>query len=171
MTRIEAFVPTAMLFQMIADVARPHEARLVLQRFETAHHGAALSVVEATSLAADEYLCGGYEVVYLALRKVPASEQDWSFVDREAADLLEFAGARQRGEDLEQVTIRPLARKTNVARLFAATKAAIAAACKQGVTLNGQLYPKIFYAKELEARRSRLWVDIETKTISARVVG
>ncbi|MGK3967131.1 hypothetical protein WMF38_23520 [Sorangium sp. So ce118] len=143
----------------------------MLQRFETAHHGAALSVVETTPLAADEYLNGGYQLMYLALRKAPASEHDWGFVDREAADLLELAGARQRGEDLEQVTVRPVAKKTNVARLFAATKAALAASCKQGVTLNGQLYPKIFYAKELEARRLRLWVDIETKTISARMVG
>ncbi|AUX28654.1 MULTISPECIES: hypothetical protein [Sorangium] len=171
MTRIEAFIPTAMLFQTIADVARPHKAHLVLHRFETAHRDAALSVVEATPLAADEYLSGGYLLMYLALRQAPASEQDWSFVDREAANLLEFAGARQRGQDLELVTVRPVAKKTNVARLFAATKAAIAASCKRGVMLNGQLYPKIFYAKELEVRRFRLWVDIETKTISANVVG
>jgi hypothetical protein len=172
MPTIEAFIPTVVLFETITDVARSHKAHLVLQRFEGAHGGAALSVVEASHLAAHEYLRGGYQLVYLvASRRAPASEQDWGFIDREAANLLEFAGARQRGQDLEQVTIRPVAKKTNVATLFAATRAAIVASCKRGMRLNGRLYPKIFYAKELEARSFQLWVDIETRTISAEVVG
>ncbi|WP_437914624.1 hypothetical protein WME73_02550 [Sorangium sp. So ce302] len=171
MATIEAFIPTVVLFETITDVARSHKAHVVLQRFEGAHGGAALSVVEASPLAAHEYLRGGYQLVYLASRRAPAGEQDWGFFDREAANLLEFAGARQRGQALEQVTIRPVAKKTNVATLFAATGAAIVASCKQGMRLNGRLYPKIFYAKELEAGSLQLWVDIETRTLSAEMVG
>ena len=165
MTRLEAFVPTGALFKIVTELAVLHKAQIVFQRFQSAEHSAGFAVIEASAGAADEYLRGGYELFYLALKKAPINPQDWDFSDRETANLIEFAGGRQYGQDLEQVVIRPMAKKTKAQKLFDAVKAS----CEQGVILNGQPYPKIFYAKEIRAQKLRLWVDIETKSICAKI--
>lgn len=167
MTRIEAFIPTESLFNLLNGIVAAHSAKLVFQRFESEIHPAGFTTVAPTPGAAKEYIKGGYQLIYISLKNVPKNTLDWDFLEREEAHLVELAGARQQGQDLEQVVIRPLAKKSKAAKLFGEIQAAIAENCLQGVTLNGKPYPKIFYAKESGLKKMRLWVDVDTKSISA----
>src|SRR5688572_11212096 len=70
-TRIEAFIPTASLFAVLAETSKAHNARLVLQRFETKEHGAGLTVIAPSADAATDYSNGGYRLSFVALRGQP----------------------------------------------------------------------------------------------------
>ena len=166
-TRIEAFIPTASLFAILAETAKAHNGRLVLQRFETKEHRAGLTVIAPSADAAAEHSSGGYRLIFVALRGQPTHEQDWGFFDREEENLVELAGGRQYDEHLEQVTVRPLGKKGRATKVCQEIARAIASRCSRGVMLNDTPYPKIFVANELIGRDVRLWVDIDTKTISA----
>jgi len=170
MTRIEAFVPTPLLFALVREVAQGADTRLVFQRFESRHHRPGLFVVEPDADPASQYLAGGYQLAYVSVGDVPRDDQDWEFLERASAKLVELAGARQLGRDLEQVVIRPLAKQSQAAKLFKELQRRIASVCERGVRLNGVLYPRILYAKELVGGEMRLWVDIEAKSISAEIL-
>jgi hypothetical protein len=170
MTRIEAFIPVSLLFRLINRVAEGTAARLVFQRFESPKHQAGFTVFEPREDLATEYVNGGYQLIYLSINGIPKNGEDWDFLDRESEYLIEFAGGRQNGQDLEQVVIRPMAKKNKVAKPYKELQSGITEACHQGVNLNGTPYPKIFYAKELVGKKTKMWVDLETKSISALIL-
>lgn len=167
MAALEAFIPTDMLLDLSAARARTERAALIFQRFQIPNLAAALTVVEPTSGLGAAYNDGGYQLFYLSSKPVPAHPEDFAFLDREAAHLIEFAGGRQRARDLEQVTIRLLAQRSKATPTFTALESAMRELCRQGALLNGRPCPRIFYAASLVSQPCTWWVDLETKTIRA----
>lgn len=167
MGRMEAFLPTRSLFVILEEVVGQHGGRLVFQRFESATRPAGFWVFDPLAEAADAYLEGGYRVIYISLGPTPLGPQDWAFLERAEAHLIELEGGRQQDRDLELVVARTLAKRSRAEKLFRGLRDAMRLRCDEGVQLNGQPYPNILHARELAGKDVNLWLDLDTRTISA----
>jgi len=169
MSRLEVFVPTRSLFVVLGEVVGQHGGRLVFQRFESATCRAGFAVFDPVAGSAEAYLEGDYRVIYITLGPTPLGSEDWAFLERAEADLIELQGGRQRGRDLELVVARTLAKKSRAEKLFRALRDAIRLRCRQGVQLNGEPYPNILHTRELAGQDVNLWIDLDARTISASI--
>jgi hypothetical protein len=165
MSRIEAFIPTRLLFDLVVNLARQHNAQLVFQRFQSEQHSEGLFVFQPEGDLVREYIDGGFKLIFISLRALPRHEKDLQFFDREAEYIVEVTGGRQIGLDLEQVVIRPLAKKSKALKAYRELHKMVAAVCHRGVLLNGHAYPKPYYARDMGS--VRMWVDLDTRCISA----
>jgi hypothetical protein len=170
MTRIEIFIATSDLFEIVFNLIKNDpNIKLVFQRFESNQHKAGFSVIDITSKAnlSQLYNEGDFSLAYLSLKGIPSYEQDWNFLDKNEEYLIEIAGGRQRNHDLEETVIRLLSKNTKCKPVFAQLLKNIEAASNKGVLLNEQPYPKIFYHRNVS--NLTLWVDLESKTIRGQI--
>ena len=171
MTRIELFIPTADLFNIIVDVIKTNSgAKLVYQRFETNRHKAGFVTIDMSTPIdlATKYNDEDFSLAYISLKGTPSSDQDWSFLDKNEENLIEIAGGRQKKNELEQTVIRVLSKKTKCKKIFTQLLQNIESQCQQGILLNKQVYPKIFYHPN--ASNLTLWDDLDNKTIEATLL-
>ncbi|HMW46682.1 MAG TPA: hypothetical protein PKD17_02110 [Cellvibrionaceae bacterium] len=171
MSRIEAFLPTQTLLTLVAELAEKEGANIIFCRYKPTDQKPGFTVVQAAPDLANKYLDGKYEQILLSLKGLPKHEQDWEFIERASAYLIEINGGRQDADNIGQTTIRLIDKKSKATKVFNGLKAAVKAISGVGVLVNGNPYPKIYYAQSLIASCPNLWVDIETKQLAVKLPG
>ncbi|MFO1367349.1 MAG: hypothetical protein U1F46_00020 [Marinagarivorans sp.] len=163
MSRIEAFLPTQTLLTLVAELAEKEDANIIFCRYKPTDQKPGFTVVQAAADLANTYLDGKYEQILISLKGLPKQEQDWEFIERASAYLIEINGGHQDADNIGQTTIRLIDKKSKATKVFNALKTAVKAISGMGVLVNGNPYPKIYFDLALIAAPIQLWVDIETK--------
>lgn len=161
----EVFIRTKSLFEILQQALAGTPCKVIFHRFEGPWGDASFHTADLDKTPWKEYNEGGYNKIYVSKGKTPSKPQDWSFLEKEAAHLIEITGGRMEKKVLEQSTLRPLARESEMVALFKTLVRLLDKKSAKGARLNSYPYPKV--RSETGAEVLELYSNLNTKAIRA----
>jgi len=120
------------LFSLLAEVAAKRPLVPLLERYPGEGRVRQWHVAEVGEELERLYAAAASGALYLSLGATPRHPEDLRFTDDAESQLLELTGGRQRGERLEQGTLRVFAKKSAARPLFTAIRRKIGAVAGRG---------------------------------------
>lgn len=147
MSQVELFIKPATLFNAIKRLALEIDFNIVFHKFSD---NGGFEVFDYEMDLEKNYLQHQFSKILLTIGSTPESKDDWQFYEKEPQNIIEINGARISSEYLELTSIRVVAKRSRVSKLFNELKSALLENLHSGgLHIGKSNYPEIYYSLDL----------------------